>query len=122
MSTVRLKLSEANADLERLDDLSRSLMNELRHREIAVESQVTQVPSGAKSNTAITVGALMVAVANSPAVANLVTGILDWLRRGRERSVKLSYGDVSIELSSASKEEQRRLTQWLEERIHKDKH
>jgi hypothetical protein len=122
MQSVRIELFEGNADLERLDDLSRNLRNDLRHREISVDLLPARAPSGAKSGTAVTVGALVALVMSSPAVASLVTGIFDWLGRSRVRSVKISCGDKSIELSSATAEERRRLIELLEEHIRTEEH
>jgi hypothetical protein len=120
MPEVQLRLSEDGADLERIDDLSRGLLNDLRARELLVDHCSVDAPSGAKSGTALTLGALMVALANSSAAANFVTGIFDWLRQGRARSVKLTIDERSIELSSASAEQQQQLIKWLVEDIRTD--
>jgi Effector Associated Constant Component 1 len=113
--TVQVEISEADADLRRIDQLSRNLLREFRAQGVEAERSREEAPAGSKSGTAVTVWALAVAVGNSPSFANLVSGMFGWLERGRGRTVKLVHGDRSIEISSASATQQRQLlAEWLE--------
>jgi hypothetical protein len=113
--TVRVEVSETDADLRRLDQLSRNLLREFRALGVQAERSREEAPAGSKSGTAVTVWALAVAVGNSPGFANLVSGMFGWLERGRGRTIKLVDGDRSIEISSASSTQQRQLlAEWLE--------
>jgi hypothetical protein len=65
-------------------------------------------PEGAKGVDAALIGTLVV-TAGREAVSAVVRAVAGWLSRGGGRSVKLQLGDDILELSDASKEEQRRV-------------
>ena len=111
-SVVLVEISESGADPERLDQLSRRLLKDLRELGLDAERPTGRAPAGAKSGTAVALMGLVVAFAGTPAMTALVNGLFNWLgpRRG---SVKISCGDRSIELSSATPAEGQRLYEWL---------
>jgi hypothetical protein len=86
--TVRVEVSETDADLRRLDQLSRNLLREFRALGVEAERSREEAPAGSKSGIAVTVWALAVAAGNSPGFANLVSGMFGWLERGRGRTIQ----------------------------------
>ena len=117
IADLRMEIAETGADLERLDELTHRFLAELRAFDLPAEPRREEPPPGAKSGAAITAGAVLVAIANSPMAANLVTCVSDWLARRRNRSVRLTWNGVTLELSSASPEERLLFMKWLEDRI-----
>ncbi len=111
--TLLVEVSEWNADVARLDQLSRRLLADLRRQGVQVERSAGAAPVGAKSASAVAVAGLVVALARTPAAQAFVNGVFAWLGP-RKGSVKISCGDNSIELSAATADEQRRLIEWLQ--------
>ena len=97
---------DLNPDADDLDWLTRQLRSELN--QMPIESvdliQEGQVPFGAKSAEAVTVGALAIAVL-PPFIPQLVTFLQSWVMRAENRrvTVKSQIGDRSIELEYAPK-------------------
>jgi hypothetical protein len=111
--TLLVEIHEHGADPARLDQLSRHLLKDLRRLGLRTERQPVRAPAGTKSGSAVAVASLLVGLAGTPALKAFVTGIFDWLgpRRG---SVKISCGDRSVELSTATPAERRELFEWLQ--------
>ena len=103
--TLQLKLSE-DFEPDEWDYLTRQLQNEIQ--ELNVESvelvKGGQIPSGAKTGEAVSMGALAIAVL--PAfIPQVVTFLQSWVMRAESRriTVKSQIGDRSIELEYAPK-------------------
>ena len=103
--TLQLQLSE-NFEPDEWDHLTRQLRNEIQ--DLNVESvelvKGNQIPAGAKTGEAISMGALAIAIL--PAfIPQVVTFLQSWVMRaeGRRITVKSQIGDRSIELEYAPK-------------------
>jgi hypothetical protein len=109
-------LGAKGADARELDELTRSLSNELRQTEVHSVERVSEgeAPSGSKGDP-ITLGLLAVTLA--PIAATKVFDILvDWVKRAQGRTIKVTLGQNTIELSEASKDEREKLlNKWLQE-------
>ena len=103
-------------DEKDLDELAHLLSDELfeldniESIEIATSSQP---PVGAKGSP-IELGTILIKVAEAGGFVALVSFFSNWLARDRRRSLKLSIGDDSIELTGLSKAEQQELTRWFQ--------
>lgn len=113
---VRAEIHESDVDPGRLEQLTLWLRRELQAVDsVDVTLQATTAPTGAKAPGAIEVGTLLVTAAGA-SVKAIVEVLTRWASQGRERQVKLTCGDLSLELSAASKEEQRELvTEWIKQ-------
>lgn len=109
-------LGAKGADLRELDELTRNLGNELRQIEVHSVERIAEdaAPPGSKGDP-FTIGWL--AVTLTPMVANKVFDILvDWAKRAHDRTVKVTLGQNTIELSGATqKEREKLLKKWLKE-------
>ena len=111
---LAIRLSEEGSDTARLDDLTLSLRDELLNLDVeGVERlKAGEAPDGARAVDLAAVGALIVTLGQSGAlVAKVVNTIREWLKRDPEpmRTVKVTLGDRTIELSAASSDQQERL-------------
>jgi hypothetical protein len=112
---LRLHLSEEGADAERLAVLTGYLRTELLRLDVDDVRALPagEPPPGARgSDTATTVGALLVALGQSvQGLQSVVSVIRNWLRRGegKDRAVRLELGGDALELSQASVADQERL-------------
>jgi hypothetical protein len=117
LERLRLELHVPDADAEELDSLTSRVRRELLALDVdAVERpQLGPAPANARAPEIATVGALIVSVLSTPAVLQVVVDTLrSWASRGEARSVKLTLGGDSIELTGASGEDQRRLVAaWI---------
>ncbi len=116
VSKLIVALGVKGADARELDELTRNLRNELRQQDVRSVERIAQgeAPPGSKGDP-FTLGWL--AVTLSPIVANKVFDILvEWARRKHDRTVKVTIGQDTIELSGASGEErQKLLNKWMKE-------
>ena len=111
---LKVELSEPDADPGRLDELTHHLRLELLELDVeSVSPAVTgPAPAGSKGLELAAIGALLVHVAGS---ANAVTSVLQtvrsWLRRDSSsgRSIKVSIGGNTLELTSANEAQQQQL-------------
>lgn len=117
---VHIQLSEQDADAERLQLLTSFLREELRDIDGA-EPQLQRAgsaPEGTRAVDAVAVGALVVKLLDSRAVRTVLDRIRSWLGRNATapRSVRLEIDGDTIELASASTEEQQRLLEMFIQR------
>lgn len=120
-SVIHLEITEDGADDVWMDGVTGDLLRELRTRDLEVERVSLTPPLGAKSGMGFTLATIAVTAAGSPVIAELVGILRDWLRRGRERTVRLTYQGETIELSSATAEERSFIVEaWLREKGARD--
>jgi hypothetical protein len=110
---VELRLDvgvEADADAAELDQAASQLREELLGLDVdAVERLRGEAPPpGTRAAEATLLGALVVDLGHE-ALAAVVRTIQSWIARRLDRSVKVTLGDDSIELTNVSDEDQRRL-------------
>jgi hypothetical protein len=115
---LQVELSEPGSDDERLEELSLRLAGELR--ELDVESIRPAVdgdaPPGTRSALAAAAGAMVLSLRPSTQHLTAVIGaVRDWLRRSPgTRTVKVTIGGDTLELTGASDETQRRVVDdWI---------
>jgi Flp pilus assembly CpaE family ATPase len=113
-SALAIQLAESGADPERLDELTLMLRDELLNLDVDDVEQVRdgEAPSGTRGLELAALGALLVTLNQSTdLVAHVLNTIREWLKRDPEptRTVRVTLGDRTIELSAASNEQQDRL-------------
>lgn len=114
-----IEVSESNAAVEDIDEMTRQLLSELR--EMDVESaELTKggiAPKGSKGDL-MTIGSIAVAVL--PAfLPNVVSLVQDWVERGHGRTVK--FKGMGIEFEGSPEELQKLLDSLEVERSAKEK-
>lgn len=120
-SVIHLEITEDGADDAWMDGMTGDLLKELRDRDLEVERVSLTPPPGAKSGVGFALATIAVTAAGSPVIAELIGILRDWLGRGRERTVRLTYRGETIELSSATAEEQVFIVEaWLREKGPRD--
>jgi hypothetical protein len=109
-------LSAKGADAQELDELTRGLGNELRQIEVQSVERLSEgeAPAGSKGDP-FTIGWL--AVTLTPIVITKVFDILvDWTKRAHGRTIRVTVGQDTIELTGATREEREKLlNKWLKE-------
>jgi hypothetical protein len=104
-------------DAEELAQLTHRLQTDLLELDVdAVEAASGGAPpDGAKGVELLAVGGLVVRFArNATVLRSVVDATIAWVRRQSVRSVKLSLDGDTLELTGASKEEQRQLIElWV---------
>ena len=110
------EVAEADADPEQVDTLTRYLLSELRDLDgvdVALASG-DAAPHGSKVVDPITIGGLIITLLTSQALPHVIEAVRGWLGRGvdaRARSVKLQLDGESLELTSATADEQEHLVE-----------
>ncbi|MET0914832.1 MAG: hypothetical protein ABWY81_01380 [Jiangellaceae bacterium] len=115
-AVVKVELVEPGTDLEARDVLMLDLRQELVQLDVESVSTVPAgpAPPGSKGLDMAAAAALLVQVTGSVRALNvLISGVRTWLQRGQQpgRSVKLTIGERTLELSLATTEQQERLVQ-----------
>ena len=115
MPNARVVIVEPDLPRQVLEELTQSLRADLLQLDVddvtAVPSQ-KDAPAGARGIDATSVGALLVTLESSlPLVTAVVKTVRAWLVRSHAstRTVRVTVGDRSIELSGASGEQQDRM-------------
>lgn len=103
---------ERDEDATQLDDETRQLQRELSELDVDDVRRVGggSPPPGARAIDATLLGSLAVTAGRE--VIGAVVGLLvQWIGRRSDRTVRLTIGDDSIELSDVSADDQRRLVE-----------
>lgn len=108
---VALEL-DPGADVAEVEERTLQLRGELLELDVddVRQPSVGPPPEGSRGVDATLIGTLVV-TAGREVVGAVVRVVAGWLSRGGGRSVKLQLGDDVLELSDASKEEQRRVVE-----------
>lgn len=112
--SLAIQLTETDAEPERLEELTIELRRELLALDVddVAPAQAGEAPAGSRSIELAAIGALLVTMNQTTDVlAHIVSTVRDWLRRSPEpkRTVRMTIGGRSIELSAASDAQQDRL-------------
>ena len=112
--SLDVQLIDPSADEDRVDALASQLRRELLEMDIedVRRRSAGAAPEGTRALELAAVGALIVTMQQSSELLIRVVGaVREWLKRDPEpaRTVKLTIGDRTIELSAASSEQQDRL-------------
>jgi hypothetical protein len=113
---VRIDVECAMSDAEEVDELTRGLRSQLLELDVADVSpvRVGPPPVGSKGADVAAIGALLVQLATSSGLATVVSAIRSWLGSGGPRTVKLSVGGDSLEVTGAtSRQQQQLIDDWL---------
>lgn len=105
----------ADADHEELDELARQLSDELAELD-TLSTELPRgdaLPEGAKGDP-ITIGSILVMIAEAGGITSLITVLGSWLSRDEQRSVNLQIGDNKIEVTGISEAEQTELIRWFQ--------
>ena len=114
MSELRVQLSEAGADAERLDTLTGYLRQELLQLDVVdvTALRAGPPPPGTRAIDALAIGGLLVTLSRTAqGVRTVVNAIRAWLAHGggSKRTVRLELDGDVLELSEVSATEQTRL-------------
>ena len=103
---------DRDEDAAELDEAARQLQRELLELDVddVQRRREGAPPPGARAVDAAMLGGLAV-TAGKDVIGAVVRAIVQWIGRRSDRSVKLTIGEDSIELSSVSAEDQRRLVE-----------
>jgi hypothetical protein len=115
-SQVRVDVVDPDADDEEVEELTGRLREALLELDVASVSRerAGEAPEGSKSAGALAAGSLLVSVMSPAVLSSIVELIRGWLGRRGSRTVKLSLGGDTIELTGVSDERQDQLIQaWL---------
>jgi hypothetical protein len=112
MRTLLVHL-DADDDQEGIDRLTGQLRQELLELDVAdVRRETADSPVPGAKGDAVSVGTLVVSLADSVVLTALVTGVCQvlraWVTRHRDRRVVLKDGDRSLELTGVSVEQHER--------------
>lgn len=118
---LRLRLSEGDADDDRLQALTAALRAEIRLLDVAAVRTVPSdaPPAGARGMDLAVAGGLLVSLGNAAgSLLAVVRVVQQWLARGRDsaRTVRLELNGDVLELSGASVAEQARLVELFVDR------
>lgn len=108
-----------DADERDIEELSRSLSNELLELDIdRVAPAVTAAPEGTKAGDAVTWQTLLVTLSASGGVlTGIIAAVSEWLRRRQGPvTVVLKIGNDSLTLPAPTEEERRILTETFVQR------
>jgi hypothetical protein len=99
-----------DGDAEEVDLLSRQFRDELLELDVdaAATAQDGDAPTGAKGDP-ITIGVLVVTLANSSVLLGLCQFARAWIARDRRRHVTIKNGERSLEITDADPAQQRQL-------------
>ncbi len=111
---LQIELFEPAADVEELDRLIAALRVELLALDVDAVSHVSAgpAPAGSKGLELAEAGALLVQVRDSlPLINAVVSTVRAWLLRSRSsgRSLKVTVGGRTLELSAATADQQQRI-------------
>lgn len=104
------------ADAEEVAGATLQLRRELLDLDVdAVEPQrAGEPPPGTRAVDLAALGGLIVTIAQSALLPDVLAAVRSWLSRSQSRSIKLELGDDVLELTGVSSAEQRRLAdEWL---------
>lgn len=104
-----IHLDEVGADSLRLDEFAGDLRRDLIDADVDSVNSLTEgsAPAAAKGLDLVAIGALVVTVSRSATFERVLSIARSWLaRRPSVRSVKVSVGDRTIELTAASAQQQ----------------
>jgi hypothetical protein len=98
------------ADAEELDEATAALLRELRELEVDSAERVAggPAPEGARAIEVALLGSLVIKLGQA-AVGPIARVLQDWLARRSGRTIKLTLGEDSIELSGGSAAFQREM-------------
>ncbi len=115
ISEFFISVGGANADGEERDGLARQLLTELAELD-TVSAELapgTVAPVGAKGDP-VTIGAILVKVAEVGGITGLIAILGSWLSRDERRTVTLQIGNNKIEVSGVSEATQTALIEWFQ--------
>ncbi|MEV6037087.1 caspase family protein [Nonomuraea sp. NPDC052116] len=119
---LRLRVIDAAADAQELDDATAKLRNELLELDVvAGAAEAGEAAEDTRAVLSFTLGGLVIALAGTELLASIVNAVTAWLNRHQHRSVKLEIDGDVLELTGIPSREQRELTDvWLRRRKQPD--
>jgi hypothetical protein len=114
-TALLVELFDADADPERLDQLTQALRRELLELDVDSVDQATAgpAPEGTRGLELAAIGALLVQAATTSEMLVKVVGVVrGWLRSGpprSQRTLRLTISGQSIELTHATDAQQQQL-------------
>ncbi len=118
---ITIELSETDADIEALEQLTYGLREELLATEVdSVEvPTVAEAPEGSRAFGIAAVGALIVNLAGAKdSIAQVLGVVRSWFdRKPAARTLKITVGEDVLELSAATLEQQQQLIDSFVERV-----
>jgi hypothetical protein len=103
--TILAEVIEEGGDDAWLDSLAVSLAGQLHEYGVEARRPPRTTPERAKGST-VAVATLVISLAGSPVLATLAGVLVEWVRRARGRRLRLTAGNATFEISSATTEQQ----------------
>jgi hypothetical protein len=97
--TLSAELQEGGADEERLDELTRMVLSELRREGVGVARATAPTVPETKSAVGIPLATLVITGATSPVLVQALGILRDWLRRHERRTIVLTIDDQVVTLT-----------------------
>jgi hypothetical protein len=117
LAKVGIRLASGKgADAEAVAEATRQLRRELLELDVdSVESLRSEdPPPGSRAVDVSALGTLVVTIAQTPMLGEIVETVRSWLSRSRQGTIKMELNGDVLELTGISSDEQRRLTdEWL---------
>jgi hypothetical protein len=105
---IQLDLALDGADAEELDAATRDLARELSELDVEISRPASEAPPGTRAIEVAALGSLVMKL-GSGAVAPVARVLQGWLARRSGRTIKLTLGADSIEISGGSAAYQQQL-------------
>lgn len=113
MHTLRVQLCLIESDLKELEEVSRHIRAEILDLDVHdVEFKRAEAPDAAKGE-GVTIGSLVVTLANSAVLVSIIQVIRSWLARDEGRQAKLSDGERTLELTGVTSDQQQLIIQAM---------
>lgn len=113
---VSLQVAAQDADAEELATLAAHLRDELLELDVERVDLLRSgsAPAGAKAVDVLALGGLIVTLAKSAGVAQVIRVVRGWLARDSRRQVEIQMDGDVLKLSGVSDDDQRRLVDaWI---------
>jgi hypothetical protein len=110
MAMVSVQIQIDEDDTQELDRLSRELRRELLELDVddVALAWGTEAPLGAKGDP-VTVGMLVVSLANSAVLAGICQVARTWVNRAQGRRIVMKDGKRTLEITGASNDQQQQV-------------
>jgi hypothetical protein len=114
---ILIETSDIDADPERLDQLAGRLRHDLLELDVdsVVAARAPDAPAGSKGLDMADIGSLLVSMKMSIDLAEKVVSVIrGWIKRSpQSRSVKITVGDKTVELSDVTVDQQQQILERL---------
>lgn len=123
MHQLKLQIDKREEDdAEEMEDLSRSLRDDLSNLDVVKEVTLAteNPPSGSKALDGVALGSMIVDFATGGAVKQVAETVQMWIKRNENRSIALEMDGDKIDVKGASgKDQQKIIDAWVMRQMQK---